>query len=277
MSLIDQFAKKAGELNEMHDKASGQAKALQDMGNNALGQVDALSGKAKALQDMGKNAVGDLSKNIPTVPPSLSGALGGQGTEALGSLGDNTMPKALGDKLGALNSKVDALNGKANELQALGAAQVDALKNKIPPVPPLPPIPEVPPLPSLLAGSPVAQVVATAQLKCSFGTAPSSLQVMHDKSVKCEGQEAANITDCIPFKNILPFGMCTSPSHPGVIAALGSPVPCTPVPAPWLPGSQTVGLGTLGALTKDSKIPLCVLGQGSIEITDPGQKNTKVT
>ena len=57
----------------------------------------------------------------------------------------------------------------------------------------------------------------------------------------------SNIMDNVTMLNILPFGMCTSPSNPTVAAATAAalgvltPMPCVPViPAPWAPGSPTI-------------------------------------
>ena len=59
-----------------------------------------------------------------------------------------------------------------------------------------------------LMGKPAA--VATASLMCSFGLAPSTLNVIPIKRVLIEGKPAATITDIMPGANIPPFGMCTS-------------------------------------------------------------------
>ena len=88
------------------------------------------------------------------------------------------------------------------------------------------------------------QVVATATMMCSFGLAPSVLNVLPINRVTVEGRPAANIMDHQPILNIPPFGMCTSLANPTVAAAtaaaLGTltPMPCVPVTvAPWVPGS----------------------------------------
>jgi hypothetical protein len=66
----------------------------------------------------------------------------------------------------------------------------------------------------------MAQVVCnSAQLLCSFGTVPGSLVVTPEKRVNVAGQPAANIQDFAPFKNIQPFGMCTTVSNPQVAAS----------------------------------------------------------
>src|SRR5579884_3967151 len=90
------------------------------------------------------------------------------------------------------------------------------------------------------------QVVATATMMCSFGLAPSVLNVLPINRVTVEGRPAANIMDHQPILNIPPFGMCTSLANPTVAAAtaaaLGTltPMPCVPVTvAPWVPGAVT--------------------------------------
>ena len=64
------------------------------------------------------------------------------------------------------------------------------------------------------------QVVMGAMLKCSFGIAQSSLIVIPKGTPTIiEGKLAATIMDFAPIANIPPFGMCSSPANPAVIAA----------------------------------------------------------
>lgn len=124
------------------------------------------------------------------------------------------------------------------------------------------------------------QVISTANLKCSFGTAPCSLQVI-PKQVTVENQPAATIMDYAPMMNISGFGMCQSPSNPQVAAATAAaagvltPQPCIPaIPAPWTPGSAKVTIGFLPALN-DSSMCTCMWG-GMVEITSPGATKTEI-
>ena len=66
-------------------------------------------------------------------------------------------------------------------------------------------------------------------------------------------------TDVIPFVNIVPFGMCKSPTNPAVIAAKAASAgainfaPCIPVPMGlWKKFSPTVKIMKINALTMDS-------------------------
>ena len=118
-------------------------------------------------------------------------------------------------------------------------------------------------------------VCAGASLQCSFGVAPSSLIVLPVNRV-LETTPGANIMDYIPITNIPPFGMCSAPTNPAVIAttaaALGvaTPAPCIPATAtPWTPGETTVLLAGSPILTDNSKL-MCTWG-GSISIVVPGQ------
>lgn len=120
------------------------------------------------------------------------------------------------------------------------------------------------------------QVVSGAMLMCSFGAAPSTLNVLPKSMVTGAGPAAANIADSVPNVNIPPFGVCMSLSNPQVAsataAALGvlTPMPCIPVPAgPWKPGSPTVLVGGQPALT-NSCTANCAFG-GIITIAVPGQ------
>lgn len=123
-------------------------------------------------------------------------------------------------------------------------------------------------------------VVNGAMLKCSFGTAPSSMVVMPASQV-LSPTPAATIMDNVPMMNIMPFAMCTTVSNPQVAsataAALGvlTPMPCIPnTTAPWAPGSPTVLIGGKPALNNSCKL-MCMWG-GVIEVTYPGQTTVMV-
>ena len=114
------------------------------------------------------------------------------------------------------------------------------------------------------------QTVSTANLMCSFGTAPSTFTVLPVGKVMGCNKPAATIMDNKPFVNIMPFAMCIAPSNPAVIAASGAPVPCVPnTVAPWVPGCATVMIGGKPALNNNSK--LNCMWAGVISITVPGQ------
>jgi len=126
------------------------------------------------------------------------------------------------------------------------------------------------------------QVVATAATMCSFGLAPSTLNVLPINRVVVEGRPAANIMDHQPMVNIMPFGMCTSLANPTVAAATAAalgvmtPMPCIPVtPAPWVPGAPTTLVANQPALTQSSQC-MCAWG-GVIAITMAGSMQTLVT
>ena len=119
-----------------------------------------------------------------------------------------------------------------------------------------------------------------ATLMCSFGMAPSTLAVLPASRV-LSGTPAANIGDCIPNTNILPFGMCSSLANPSVASATSvamgvlTPQPCTPVIAgTWLPGSPTVMIGGKPAVNQTCKC-MCAYA-GVIQILNPGQTKAMV-
>jgi Domain of unknown function (DUF4280) len=125
------------------------------------------------------------------------------------------------------------------------------------------------------------QVTTGAMLQCSFGVAPSTLQVLPVNRVMAGGMPAATIQDHVPIVNIPPFGMCTSVANPTVIAATAAalgvptPMPCVPAtPAPWLPGAATVLMGAMPAL--DNTCKLMCLWAGVIQIVSPGQTTVLV-
>lgn len=124
-------------------------------------------------------------------------------------------------------------------------------------------------------------VTAGAAMQCSFGLAPSVLNVLPDKCVLCNSKPVANIMDNKPMMNILPFGMCQSLANPQVAAATAAalgvltPMPCIPViPAPWAPGSLTVLVKGQPAVNNSCKL-MCAYA-GVIQFTFPGQANTMV-
>ncbi|MCB0014159.1 MAG: DUF4280 domain-containing protein [Anaerolineales bacterium] len=120
------------------------------------------------------------------------------------------------------------------------------------------------------------QVCNGAMLQCSFGVAPSTMIVIPKAMVNTSKQPAATIMDNVPIANIPPFGMCSAPTNPAVIAATSAaagvftPAPCIPVTtAPWAPGCPTVTLGKIPALNSTSKLMCTWLGV--ISVTQPGQ------
>ncbi|MFN6253032.1 MAG: DUF4280 domain-containing protein [Acetobacteraceae bacterium] len=115
------------------------------------------------------------------------------------------------------------------------------------------------------------EVTSGAMLKCSFGAAPSVFQVLPINRVTAGSLPAGTILDNKPLLNVLPFGMCSSPSNPEVIAltaaALGvfTPAPCIPaIAAPWEPGTPTVTVGGIPAL--DTGCKLMCMWEGVIAV-----------
>ncbi|MBV4457913.1 MULTISPECIES: DUF4280 domain-containing protein [Pseudomonas] len=121
------------------------------------------------------------------------------------------------------------------------------------------------------------QVCAGATLQCSFGAAPSALNVLPVNRTLTGGMPAANIMDHIPLVNILPFGTCMSMANPMVAAATAAalgvltPMPCIPATAtPWIPGgAPTLLLGGMPAI--DANSTLMCNWAGVIKIAMPGQ------
>src|SRR5215510_8327784 len=103
------------------------------------------------------------------------------------------------------------------------------------------------------------QVVNGARLTCVFGSAPSSLVVLALNRTQDEEQYSATVHDHVPMVNIMPFGLCMSPSNPQVAAATAAamgvltPQPCVPAtPAPWAPGTVTIEIAGQVALNNVS-------------------------
>ena len=115
-----------------------------------------------------------------------------------------------------------------------------------------------------------------AKIKCSMGDNEVDLGAL-PIPIKNEGNELMSVLNFIPYLNIPSFGNCKSPANPMVLAAYGAPQTCIPmVVTPWSPGAKKLKIlgGTAALMEKDTN--MC-LWAGSIEITDPGQKNLKAT
>ncbi len=125
-------------------------------------------------------------------------------------------------------------------------------------------------------------VCTGAMLACSFGAAPSTLNVLPKNKMMTSNMAAANIMDNVPNVNIPPFGVCSSMANPTVAAATASataaamgvftltPMPCVPVfPAPWAPGAPTVMLANLPVLNNTSTLNCAYAGV--VTISMPGQ------
>jgi len=120
------------------------------------------------------------------------------------------------------------------------------------------------------------QVCMGASMMCTFGMAPSSLVVLPTNKVFTNMVPDANIMDHIPMENIMPFGMCMSPSNPTVAAATAAalgvltPMPCIPATTtPWTPGASNVLLGNMPTLDNVSEL-MCMWG-GVITFVTPGE------
>ncbi len=125
------------------------------------------------------------------------------------------------------------------------------------------------------------QVVHGATLSCSFGTTPSTFTVLPKNRSKAVSQAAATIMDNLPNVNVMPFGLCQTPTNPQVAAAtaaaLGTltPQPCIPVtPSPWTPGSPTVKIAGIPALNNNCKL-MCAW-QGVISVSNAGQMTVNI-
>jgi Domain of unknown function (DUF4280) len=124
-------------------------------------------------------------------------------------------------------------------------------------------------------------VVNGAVLQCTMGVAPGTLTVLPTNKTQGVMQNAATVMDFQPNVNIAPFGMCQSPSNPQVAAATAAamgvltPQPCVPVTtSPWTPGSSTVKINNLAALT-DPSTCMCTWA-GTISITSPGETTVEI-
>jgi hypothetical protein len=125
-------------------------------------------------------------------------------------------------------------------------------------------------------GKPCA--VSGAMITCSFGLAPSTLNVVVPRPT-VEGRPVANITDVVPGANIPPFGMCQSLANPTVAAATAAalgvltPMPCVPaITAPWTPMAPQTLAGGAPVVVAGAQC-FCAFA-GVISITMPGAVRT---
>jgi hypothetical protein len=115
-----------------------------------------------------------------------------------------------------------------------------------------------------------------ATLSCKMGSADSKLMMTPQHRVQQGGKFKTNIGDAKPFVNILPFGMCKSPTNPTVAAATAAAggalqqMPCTPVCTVWMGGMANTLIDKMPALMDNDKL-LCTFGAGMITIKDSGQ------
>lgn len=115
-----------------------------------------------------------------------------------------------------------------------------------------------------------------AVLQCPFGVAPTPLTVLPASMVMGKSGPLGNMTDCVPFLNIAPFGVCMSLMNP-VTAALTAaafgvltPGPCIPVPAgTWVPMKPTV-MCKMGPMINSDTMLMCAYG-GVIKPIMPAQ------
>ena len=124
-------------------------------------------------------------------------------------------------------------------------------------------------------------VVDGAIVACTFGAAPSALAALPANPTRGSNSAAATIMDFAPMVNIQPFGICSSPANPQVIAATSAaagvftPQPCIPATAsPWVPGSPAVTVAGQPAL--DSACTCNCLWAGVISVISPGQQAAQV-
>jgi len=118
-------------------------------------------------------------------------------------------------------------------------------------------------------------VIQGTILKCQFGNVPTPMMVLPNRKVKSMLPVAVK-SDHIPLLNILPFGMCSNPANPMVIAATAAamgvltPMPCIPCTTQdWTGACSKVKIGGTEAINMDSQLK-CLYG-GTIQVAAPVQ------
>lgn len=125
-------------------------------------------------------------------------------------------------------------------------------------------------------------VVSGANLKCTFGTMPSVLNVTSQMSCLLEGKPVATIKDTAANVNIPPFGMCTSMANPQVAAATAAamgvltPQPCIPSAAgTWISSKTNLMVSGVPCLLSDAGL-ICTMGAGNVTVAMAGQTKAAV-
>lgn len=127
----------------------------------------------------------------------------------------------------------------------------------------------------------LAVVAELSLIQCPFGTEPTPLNVLPDRTILAEGMLMGNITDAITIVNIPTFGECTTLSNPETEAATDAasgvltPMPCIPVITDvWESEALTV-IATEGSALDQTSIILCDYG-GVIFVDEPGNATIMV-
>ncbi|HEX3961837.1 MAG TPA: DUF4280 domain-containing protein [Trebonia sp.] len=108
-------------------------------------------------------------------------------------------------------------------------------------------------------------VCTGATLQCSFGTLPSTFAA---SGIQTSASSPVGVVTDVTPANVLPFGICSSPSNPA--AASGTPPPCVPVlVAPWQPGSAQVSIDGVSAL--DDSCTCTCTWSGDVTVSAAGQ------
>jgi hypothetical protein len=110
-------------------------------------------------------------------------------------------------------------------------------------------------------------VSTEAVAQCSYGDFPGLFTA---SSENVAATTPVGVVTDVEEDNITPFGMCSAPTNPEVIAAQGSPVPCVPVLTPWTPGA--VGIMINGVTALDAESTCMCAWAGVVTISDPGQE-----
>ena len=120
-------------------------------------------------------------------------------------------------------------------------------------------------------------VVMGSMCKCVFGTVPLPLSVTSQQTVQAMNMNVATIMD----NKFPPFGMCSCPNNPAVIAAtaakLGvfSPAPCAPaIIAPWIVGVPQILVCNKPLLNNTTKLMCIWGGMISVSMTPAQTVNT---
>ena len=103
-----------------------------------------------------------------------------------------------------------------------------------------------------------------AMCTCPLGTAPATLTVTSQQTLKIGGMLVATIQDCSPGANLPPFGTCNTLTA----AAQGVPTPCALAPVgTWTPGSTVQKINSIPVLTQSCTLA-CGIG-GVVTISNP--------
>jgi hypothetical protein len=108
-----------------------------------------------------------------------------------------------------------------------------------------------------------------AVCKCVFSVGAAPMIALPMTRIMATTGPVASIQNKLPFVNIPPMGLCTSPEYPTMKLPIPIPGPCMPImTTPWLIGAPTI-LTSQGPILNNIAKAVCTF-RGVVNIVMPG-------